>query len=774
MSEKTRKPDKGRFQSSAKNTAWFLLNIIFTVIYLFWRTFYTLPLGHGMISVMAGIILLSIEIIGALEAFIHYWNMYRVKTYELPAVPESEYPHVDVFIATYNESSDILYKTINGCVHMDYPDLSKVHIHLCDDGRRTEMKELAASMGINYIDRNDNLHAKAGNLNNAMSRTFAPLVVTLDADMIPKHDFLMKTVPYFVDEEIKNREREEKDRVHIGFVQSPQAFYNPDLYQFYLFSENRIPNEQDYFYRDIQVGRNKSNSVIYGGSNTVLSRKAIEDIGGFYTDSITEDFATGILIQQAKYRCIAINEVLASGLSPTTLKDLIQQRVRWARGVISTSRKLGFMFTRKLTAAQKLNYTASMWYWYFPIKMLVYIMAPVMYATFGYLVIECTLPEILIFWLPMYISSNATLRILSGNIRNTKWSRVYETALFPFLFFPVLLETFGISMKKFKVTQKGGMTSEKGKNFVYSTPFIILIVLSVIGIINSVRTMFVTSSMNSSVILFWLIANMFSLIMALFFIQGRSFMRRSERVSAELECEIETEYEKIRCRTRDISETGISAMIARTHFIDDQKEVSIRVWSQRYSADLKARVVHVSKANNEWKYAFEITGLDEKCKSEYMQLLYDRVPTFPMQLNDSLSSFDDLRINITNRTKPVIFANRRLARVDVSDVAVDQCANKIKIINFNYRYIAFDDVAEEKEMSLKLSNGLVLKCEYNRDIRDNIKLYTVENIEEIYNNPLDRKLLSEWLQNKHLDNMYVEKEMKIEEKSEEFSEMDAL
>ena len=53
-------------------------------------------------------------------------------------------------------------------------------------------------------------------------------------------------------------------------------------------------------------------------------------------------------------------------------------------------------------------------------------------------------------------------------------------------------------------------------------------------------------------------------------------------------------------------------------------------------------------------------------------------------------------------------------------------------------------------------------------------ILAVENIEEIYNNPLDRKLLSEWLQNKHLDNMDVEKEMKIEEKSEEFSEMDAV
>lgn len=51
--------------------------------------------------------------------------------------------------------------------------------------------------------------------------------------------------------------------------------------------------------------------MIYGGSNTVLSRKALEDIGGFYTESITEDFATGLLIESAGWLSLALPEPLS-------------------------------------------------------------------------------------------------------------------------------------------------------------------------------------------------------------------------------------------------------------------------------------------------------------------------------------------------------------------------------------------------------------------------------------------------------------------------------
>ena len=59
-----------------------------------------------------------------------------------------------------------------------------------------------------------------------------------------------------------------------------------------LYYENSVPNEQDYFFREINVGRNKANAPIYAGSNTLISREALELVGGIATGTITEDFET--------------------------------------------------------------------------------------------------------------------------------------------------------------------------------------------------------------------------------------------------------------------------------------------------------------------------------------------------------------------------------------------------------------------------------------------------------------------------------------------------
>lgn len=725
----------------------FILNVIFTLVYLGWRLFFTVPVEMGTVSLVAGIILLSVEILGALEAFVHYFNMYKIEDSPLPTVPLNEFPEVDLFIATYNEPRDLLYKTINGCKFIDYPDQSKVHIYICDDGKRPEIKALAESMGVGYFDRENNEGAKAGNLNHALSLTSSPYVVTLDADMIPCRNFLMKTIPYFVEAEMKNRAIEnEEERVKIGFVQSPQAFYNPDLFQFYLFSEKRIPNEQDYFYRDVQVARNRSNSVIYGGSNTVLSREALTEVGGFYTGSITEDFATGILIQKKKYKCIAISAVLASGLSPTGLKELLQQRIRWARGVISTCRKMHLIFTPHLTFSQKANYLASLWYWYSPLKIFIYIMAPILSAVFGFSVIKCSLLQILAFWLPMFITSNATLRMLSGNIRTAKWSRIYETILFPFMFFPVLLETFGISMKVFKVTSKAAATNEKGQNIAYSVPFMVFIILSVLGIYNCVRLMFVTSSLSSAVMLFWLIANLYSLVMSLFFLQGRDFFRKSERVFACYDCELVTAYETISCTTLDLSESGVSLQLEDPIYIDEKSSVSIHLRSDRYQADLKARIVHVDRLGRSWKYAFTITELPESSRNDYLQLLYDHAPTLPGDLSESISSFDDLRINVSHRVKDQLFMNRRLARVEKLESVHREGALLVCIVDFNYRYLSLKGENLESEMTIGISDMLHFDCSFEKELREGVVLYRINNIESIYHDPAVRKELIHWLE----------------------------
>lgn len=726
-----------------KNRAWLIFNIGWTIVYLIWRTLYTVPLQDGIISAVAGISLLVVEIVGMFEAFVHYFNMHRIENHPVPVVPLEEYPDVDVFIATYNEPTELLYKTINGCVHMDYPDKSKVHIYICDDGRRAEVKQLAEQMHVNYLDREDNKGAKAGNLNHALSVTSSPLIATFDADMIPQHEFLVDTVAYFVDQEIKNRELEEKDRIKIGFIQTPQSFYNPDLFQFNLFSESRIPNEQDYFYKDVQVARNKSNCVIYGGSNTVISREALNDVGGFFTKSITEDFATGIKIQQKGYICYAINKVLASGLSPTDLKSLINQRIRWGRGCIQTGRRVHICLSRHLSLAQKANYLASIWYWYASWKRLIYIMSPILFATFGVLVVKCSLIEVLIFWLPMYISSNISLKMMSRNIRTTKWTNLYETTIFPFMMIPVLLETFGISMKKFKVTQKDAKQNKK-KDWVYAIPHTILIILSVIGIANCIRWTFTTGRIDYFVILFWLFVNLFNLVMSLLFVMGRNAVRKNERQVAEIPCTITARYGSYKGVTRDISEGGVAVIIPYAFDVDEEEICGIQLDSDRYHAAIEGKIVSVTKSKQGWCYVFGVTGLKDS-RQDFLQLIYDREPSLPDNLDESLSSFDDLRLNITRRVVKSDFQNRKKARIPVMKNFTTNMGDKVKMINFNYQFALFElGVFAPDHFTIELEKGLTIQLKKNRIIGEQDVLYRVENYQEIYDNKELYEKMENW------------------------------
>ena len=726
-----------------KNRAWLIFNIGWTIVYLLWRTFRTVPLHDGIISAVAGISLLVVEIIGMFEAFVHYFNMHKIENHPIPQVPLEEYPDVDVFIATYNEPTDLLYKTVNGCVHMDYPDKSKVHIYICDDGRREEVRKLAEELHVNYLDREDNKGAKAGNLNHALSMTSSPLIATFDADMIPQHEFLLDTVAYFVDQEIKNRDLDEKDRVKLGFIQTPQSFYNPDLFQFNLFSESRIPNEQDYFYKDVQVARNKSNCVIYGGSNTVISREALEDVGGFFTKSITEDFATGIKIQQKGYVCYAVNKILASGLSPTDLKSLITQRIRWGRGCIQTGRRVHICLSRHLSLAQKANYLASVWYWYASWKRLIYIMSPILFATFGVIVVRCSLIEVLIFWLPMYISSNISLKMMSRNIRTTKWTNLYETTIFPFMLIPVLLETFGISMKKFKVTKKDAKQN-KNQNIKYAIPHTVLIILSVIGIVNCIRWTFTTGRIDYFVILFWLFLNLFNLVMSLFFVMGRDVVRKNERQKAEIPCGVTTRYGSYEGMTRDISEGGVAVVIPHAFDIDEEECCEIRLDSDRYHAKVEGKIVSVTKAKEGWCYVFAITSLKES-RQDFMQLIYDRDPSLPANLDESLSSFDDLRLNITKRVARSDFQNRKKARIPVMQEFDTDSWNTVKMINFNYQYALFElNPFMPEEFSIELEEGLTIELKKKRIISESEILCRVENYMDIYFSEELYKKMENW------------------------------
>ena len=669
--------EKQEKKTTKKNTGWnkffIILTMIFTLDYLIWRIFFTIPKEEGTISIIFWAILLIAECVGLLEMAVHFYNMYdydRVKLHA-PYMKKEDFPEVDVFIPTINEDIKLLEKTLYACRQMEYPDKNKVHIYLCDDGNRQEVKELAEKMLIYYVTRPEHKDAKAGNLNYALQKSSSPYIVVFDADMMPKKKFLMRTIPWF------SKER-------IGFVQTPQNFYYPDLFQYNLYASDHIPNEQDYFYKVVQVAKNKSNSVIFGGSNAVLSRKALEETGGFVTGVVTEDFATGIEIEKKGYRGVAIPEVLASGMPPMTFKELVGQRRRWAKGCIQSGKKTRFLFSKELTFLQKLNYLTAISYWYTPVKRLVYFMAPLLFAFFGIMIVKCRLYQVFLFWLPMYISGNICMRRFSRNIRTTKWTDIYETTLAPWLLPTVLAASIGKTETIFRVTDKS-TDRENNSAFRYTLPYLVGIALCIIGIVRLVGLSGREQTFTYCVILFWLFLNLYFMVMALYVAAGRKIKTdyQIQNISAEAvfavktgwkaKEEVQTEFKsgaklreevqtesksgaKLRAESQTESKSGINLnpkedsqskrytaeckgfsdnfIMVEFPFLksDSIKDGILFLKENEITLPLKGGILQNSDTESQYLYEIQWENVDTDTYYRYMNFLYNRTPVLPQEL----------------------------------------------------------------------------------------------------------------------------------------------
>lgn len=738
-------------KSQKLQNIFFIITVILMCIYLFWRLFFTLPLHAGILPLIFGVLLLVSETTTAMTTFELYWRKAHTKgtLRELPEIPLNEYPDVDVFIATHNEDTELLYKTINACTLMDYPDKNKVHIFLCDDGNRQEVADLARQFGIGWLGLADNKEAKSGNYNNALSKTNSPLIATFDADMIPRHSFLMKTVPYFFlpvyikDDGIwrKRTENEIDPDFKMGLVQTPQSFYNPDLFQYNLYSESTIPNEQDFFSREVNVMRNSSNASAYTGSNTVILRQAAVDAGGFPTDTITEDFELSVRIQKKKYTTYASTEVLSSGLSTTTVPSMIKQRTRWARGIIQSVQNTNAVFTPKLKLSGRITYLNSFLYWWSFFNRLVFILSPILFALFDFKVVDCEFWQLIFIWLPSFAFYSTSMRFLSSNIRTQRWSQVVDTILAPFLVIPVFLETIGIRQRKFKITNKE-KTQKAGKSMLlYALPHIILAILSLAAIIRFCYGKYGMALFYSSVIIFWLAYNMIALIYAIFFMMGRKSPRKYERINAKEAIQVKSTYENFNADTVNLSENGIQFASDEPHALEKGQEFAISIKTDRYRADLNANLIYVRENASTYYYSASLEPADEESKRQYFAIIYDRLHSLPKKMDPWSTAYDDLTKNIFRRLHAEHPIMRGAALLTIGrEYDMSDCAHGF-INDFNYKYMSVSKFDEGNgspdgiyELTLLHKYTLLLRKTGISGRKWNSELFEVVNINELLQN----------------------------------------
>ncbi len=432
-----------------------ILFILTSGTYLIWRlgTF-----NHN--EMLFSLVLYGAELFGFLMTLNFIYTVWNLKKRKAPPAPPGL--KVDVYVPTLNEDIEILRKTLIGCINIRYPHKT----YVLDDGNRPEVKKLAEELGVGYISRDKNEHAKAGNLNNALKYTDGDFIAVFDADHVPQPDFLDKVLGYFTDEKV-------------AFVQTPQDFYNIDSFQ-HKQKKGRVWAEPNLFFRVILPGKDRFNAAFFCGSCAVLRRKALEDIGGFATGTVTEDIHTSLRLHAKGWKSIYHNETLAYGISPSTYKPFLTQRERWGVGAIQLFfSKDNPVIKRGLTLPQRISYLFSIIHFFDGIQKFIYYISPIIVLTLHkYPIYGKPMSEFLTFFIPHFIFSIWAVVEMSRGYGKLSFFEQYNVVKFV-LFIKYLIAAFRLNKIPFKVTDK----SNEGKTrLVELIPQISVFVLSVIGI----------------------------------------------------------------------------------------------------------------------------------------------------------------------------------------------------------------------------------------------------------------------------------------------------
>ena len=458
-------------------TMWLMaISVFSTLRYGYWRVTQSwegiTSFGHlHRWDTVFVLLLLFAELYAFATLILGYFQTLRpLRRRPVPMPQDSRHwPTVDVFIPTYNEPLSVVRTTVLASIAMEYP-ADKMQIFILDDGRRQEFRDFADQVGVGYIVRSNNAHAKAGNINHALAQTSGEYVAIFDSDHVPTSSFLQMTLGGFLQDH------------QLGMVQTPHHFYSPDPFERNLRLFRKIPNEGELFHRLVQDGNDLWNASFFCGSCAVLRRDALNEIGGIAVETVTEDAHTALRMQRRGWNTAYINIPQAAGLATETLAAHIGQRIRWARGMIQILRLENPLFAGGLTFSQRLCYFNATTHFLFALPRLIFLTIPLVYLLLGMVNIYGYSLAVFSYALPHIVLSNLTSSRIQGRHRFSFWNEVYEAVLAPYILLPTLLAMVSPRLGKFNVTAKGGLVRRSYFDRRIALPLLFLLALNVAGL----------------------------------------------------------------------------------------------------------------------------------------------------------------------------------------------------------------------------------------------------------------------------------------------------
>jgi cellulose synthase (UDP-forming) len=525
--------------------------------YMLWRIVETLPPVGLTADFALGAVFTTVEMLSMLGTTVALIFLTRTsdrtpeadkKVALLRALPQQ--PLVDVLICTYNEEIEILERTIIGALGLDYPNF---RLWVCDDGRRPWLKQLCAENDCGYITRADNAHAKAGNINNALQHLAKlpeppDFISILDADFVPKAQFLTRTIAL----------AQEPD---IGVVQTPQHFFNPDPIQTNLALTRVWPDEQRFFFDVVMPAKDAWGGAFCCGTSSVLRFKPLMQIGGFPTDSVTEDYLVTLRLNDIGYRTIYLNEALSLGLAPEGLKEYISQRSRWALGFmqICRGRSGPLSLHSHMPLIERIMLSETFLHWsathFFRLLALV---VPAAYLLLDIQAVYAGVPDAISHLFPFFVVQMAVMTWMTRGRVLPIMADLSQLLVATDIAKSVIVGLLKPQGHKFKVTAKGGDRSKRLVQWPMLRIFLVYLAITLAGVLWAFTIDDTRSLADASAIaLYWSWYNVVILTLACFVCIEASQRRRGERFLGEGQVTLAVGDRRHQFPILDISVSGI-------------------------------------------------------------------------------------------------------------------------------------------------------------------------------------------------------------------------
>jgi cellulose synthase/poly-beta-1,6-N-acetylglucosamine synthase-like glycosyltransferase/exo-beta-1,3-glucanase (GH17 family) len=237
------------------------------------------------------------------------------------AAPAGYAPKVSIHIPAYMEPPEMLKATLDAVARLTYQNFECIIVinNTPNPAMWEPVEEHCRSLGerFRFINAPRLDGYKAGALRLAMAQTAADaeIIGIIDSDYAVAPDWLSDLVPAFADPEV-------------GLVQAPQDHRDGDRSPLH----HVMNGEYAGFFDVGMVQRNETNAIIVHGTMCLIRRAALEEAGGWSSDTICEDTDLGLTILEQGWVAHYTNRRYGRGLLPDTFEAYKKQRDRWASG----------------------------------------------------------------------------------------------------------------------------------------------------------------------------------------------------------------------------------------------------------------------------------------------------------------------------------------------------------------------------------------------------------------------------------------------------------